>query len=729
MLKSISISARIGLGFFVVTAIVAAVSLSSYRSGQELVSKYDELLTISFKAAAVADIFEDFTQARIAVYDYQKTGDQNSIEVAVGNLQEVIDLATESAQRPEFETYSEVLSVAITDATLFGQSLDAYSAGVKNLSILEAELYSLGNAVDGQLQSLSAEAASNANLNSIKLYSDAKTSFSMARYFALLFVKDAQTDTQTLANAELSNATDVLQRAAKATFIDTEKTMIENTISNIKAFAERLELVVAAQTSNSEIRIRQLELAGKEAQDRLYAVADGFAEQQVSTGLRGKTYGTSANTFNAVLGVVAIAVATIAALTVSRWIVVPIRKITQQTKDLSEGRTDVAIIGTEAKHELGQMAQALEVFRKTMEREHEVSLKQQSDRLEQEAAVDALTGGLEELAAGNLAARITQELATEYDALRLNFNLALDQLEAAMTGVITSSSTIESTSLSISGSTQDLSGRTENQAATLEQTAAALEELTASVKSSALNAKEVEKTVDQARADAEHSGDVVKQAVVAMGEIEKSSTQIAMITDVIEDIAFQTNLLALNAGVEAARAGESGKGFAVVASEVRALAQRSSDAAKEVTTLIHSSSDHVAQGTLHVGNAGKVLTEIIARVNHIAALVTQMASSSSEQAVGLSEINIGVTELDRVTQQNAGMVENSNNLGETLSQEAQKLTALMAQFGGARIDQNTAASEAIEVVADTPPAPTPIPSEPAPMRVNASVSHGQWQDF
>ncbi|MDO6758562.1 methyl-accepting chemotaxis protein, partial [Phaeobacter inhibens] len=170
-----------------------------------------------------------------------------------------------------------------------------------------------------------------------------------------------------------------------------------------------------------------------------------------------------------------------------------------------------------------------------------------------------------------------------------------------------------------------------------------------SVKSAAEGARSVESIMQEAKQEAETSGEVVQSAVSAMTEIEQSSTHISQIISVIDDIAFQTNLLALNAGVEAARAGEAGKGFAVVASEVRALAQRSSDAAMEIKTLIGDSTKQVERGVDLVGKTGDALQGIVERVSHISQLVSGIATGASEQSTGLHEINTGVTQLDQVT--------------------------------------------------------------------------------
>jgi methyl-accepting chemotaxis protein len=186
--------------------------------------------------------------------------------------------------------------------------------------------------------------------------------------------------------------------------------------------------------------------------------------------------------------------------------------------------------------------------------------------------------------------------------------------------------------------------------------------------------------VSQAKTDAEHSGAVVREAVSAMAEIETSAQQISQIIGVIDEIAFQTNLLALNAGVEAARAGDAGKGFAVVASEVRALAQRSAEAAKEIKALISASSQQVDKGVNLVGETGKALERIVTQVAQINGVVAEIAASAQEQATGLQQVNTAVNQMDQVTQQNAAMVEESTAASHALAQETEELARLIGRF-------------------------------------------------
>ncbi|HST92598.1 MAG TPA: methyl-accepting chemotaxis protein, partial [Brevundimonas sp.] len=206
------------------------------------------------------------------------------------------------------------------------------------------------------------------------------------------------------------------------------------------------------------------------------------------------------------------------------------------------------------------------------------------------------------------------------------------------------------------------------------------DEITATENRTATASRQASETVKAAKRDAETSGIVVRDAVSAMGAIEKSAQEISQIIGVIDEIAFQTNLLALNAGVEAARAGDAGRGFAVVASEVRALAQRSAEAAKEIKVLISASTTQVNSGVSLVGQTGDALDRIVGRVAEIDGLVSEIAASAQEQATGLQQVNTAVNQMDQVTQQNAAMVEESTAASHALSQEAETLAASVSRF-------------------------------------------------
>jgi len=370
---------------------------------------------------------------------------------------------------------------------------------------------------------------------------------------------------------------------------------------------------------------------------------------------------------------------------------------------LANGELDAEIVGRGRRDEIGQMAEALVAFREAAI--HNQALEAQakaardvaettrsSAEAERERAaksqaqvVGAVGLGLEKLSSGDLTFRLQDAFSADYEKLRADYNAAMDKLHQTMTTVVSRTQGLRGGSNEITQASDDLAKRTEQQAASLEQTAAALDEITATVKKTADGAQRARGVVADAKSDAEQSAVVVREAVGAMSEIEQSSRQISQIIGVIDEIAFQTNLLALNAGVEAARAGDAGRGFAVVASEVRALAQRSAEAAKEIKVLISSSAQQVARGVDRVGEAGGALERIAGQVAQLNGVVADIAASAQHQAMGLHEVNGAVNQMDQVTQQNAAMVEQATAAAHALREETDALSDVVGQFriGGA----------------------------------------------
>jgi methyl-accepting chemotaxis protein len=292
----------------------------------------------------------------------------------------------------------------------------------------------------------------------------------------------------------------------------------------------------------------------------------------------------------------------------------------------------------------------------------------------------ALSGLLRALAAGDLRGRIEGEFQGVFATMRDDANASVAQLTTIVGDIQQAAVAVSSASAEIAAGNEDLSRRTEQQAASLEESAASLEELTAAVKQNADHARRADRLAADAAEVAAQGGAAVAQVVQTMAGIEASSHRIADITTVIDGIAFQTNILALNAAVEAARAGEEGRGFAVVASEVRALAQRSAQAAREIKGLIEASGSQVAEGSQLASQAGQTLQRVVASVDELGGLIEDIASASQEQAAGIEQVNQGIVQMDGVTQQNAALVEEASAAARALNAQSADLQQTVGRF-------------------------------------------------
>jgi len=303
----------------------------------------------------------------------------------------------------------------------------------------------------------------------------------------------------------------------------------------------------------------------------------------------------------------------------------------------------------------------------------------------------ALTKPLDELANGNFAVVVPGlGRKDEIGHIAGAVSSMAEKVRSTLAEIKASAREVTNASAEISTSTNDLSQRTEEQAASLEETAASMEQISETVKKNAENAQQANQSAGETRDIANRSGEVVAKAVGAMAKIEESSRKISDIIGVIDEIARQTNLLALNAAVEAARAGDAGRGFAVVASEVRSLAQRSSQAAKDIKDLITNSSNQVQDGVQLVNQAGVALGEIVESIKTVATIVSDIANASIEQSAGIDEVNKALTQMDEVTQQNSALVEENAATAKTLEQQAQNMDNQVAFF---QIDDGAGAAD------------------------------------
>ncbi|WP_278069726.1 methyl-accepting chemotaxis protein [Brevundimonas sanguinis] len=508
-----------------------------------------------------------------------------------------------------------------------------------------------------------------------------------------------------------------------------------------KQVVQRGRVMVADQAG----WMQAIAMVGRDGQadkfiDPAESALDGLIEKKVQESrLYGEKQVAAAKTARMVLIgglLLALALAGGMAVMLTNVLAKPLTAMTTAMRRLASGDTSVPVPAAGRKDEVGQMAAAVQTFkdaaiakdaleaetaaqRRAVEEERaRVEAEKARAAEEDRVAITALAEGLNAMAAGDLTYRIDVPFAPKAEQLKADFNAAISQLEQAVAVVVDNVAAIRSGSGEISQASDDLSRRTEQQAASLEETAAALDEITATVNRTADGARQASRVVQTARNEAEASGAVVSDAVAAMTAIEQSSNQIGAIIGVIDEIAFQTNLLALNAGVEAARAGDAGRGFAVVASEVRALAQRSADAAKEIKTLITASGRQVEQGVALVGQTGQALGRIVAEVAEIDGLMSEISASAQEQATGLQQVNTAVNQMDQVTQQNAAMVEESTAASHSLAQEADVLAASVARFKVAQGANGVAAPA--RVSASPSQGKPPFKAKPAPVAADAA---------
>ncbi|RVU03888.1 methyl-accepting chemotaxis protein [Novosphingobium umbonatum] len=358
---------------------------------------------------------------------------------------------------------------------------------------------------------------------------------------------------------------------------------------------------------------------------------------------------------------------------IARRVVEPLAQTAHAMRHMADGDYASAIEGLDRQDEIGVMAQAMEVFRSN-------GVAKQQAEAAQKQVVAALTTGLSKLAAQDLEYRINEQFPQDYEVLRLDYNRALESLMEAIGTVRVGTGSLSRTIEELRVAADDLARRNEMQMNSLDATSNSIAAVAETVQTAASSASNVRESSQEAHRQASEGGAVVERAIAAMDAIEQSSQEIGQIVNVIDGIAFQTNLLALNAGVEAARAGDAGKGFAVVANEVRALAQRSADAARDIKALIGNSTAQVAMGVELVGETGGKLRDIVAQVADITGLIEEIASSAHNQAANIDHVRNSMREMEVMTQQNAAMVEQSTAATRSLSDEANKLSDMVSSF-------------------------------------------------
>ncbi len=666
-------------------------------------------------AGKVADAFAD---ARAAAALQRPAGDIGAAAIALRG----------DAVALRFTRSGDSLKAFADGAKDISGKLDALAAAprgdalAKPIGALKTQVAAIGKAFDA-VQQAQQTAGESATIGPVgKSHTDAKT--------LLDDTNAAYKDGATLEGEQMRRAAAAMQLAQlqyEATFDDQLKSDFTAAAADYNAafaasnLADDVKAMLNLDVNNLVDAFKEAsaaELAYSQATDALVKAFDPLAAPIKDLGdaaaaasdADGGLVAAQADTETMIdlAAAIAIAIGLISIVLVSRSLAKPIRKLDEAMTLLAGGDLTVAppALGRrgiyasiahaferikQAMVEDDQQARAATARREEREANEIVRRETEAERAaaarEQEQTVSALAEACERLSEGNLTFRISAEFPPGYQKVKDDFNEAIAQMQQAVAVISDSVRGIRVNADAVAHASDDLSRRTEQEAATLEETAAALGQITQTVKKageSALHAREV---VVAADGDAKKGAVVVKQAVAAMDGIAKSAQQITHIIGVIDEIAFQTNLLALNAGVEAARAGDAGRGFAVVASEVRALAQRSAEAAKEIKGLISASTAQVGHGVELVAETGAALERIMAQVADVNAVIAGIAAGAREQSTGLDEVNVALGRMDQVTQQNAAMVQQSTATSRSLSHETMELSRLVDQF---EVDDNAA---------------------------------------
>ena len=477
-------------------------------------------------------------------------------------------------------------------------------------------------------------------------------------------------------------------------------TALDSVAEPLRAYKEAAVAIIS-ETEASSFGAQEMFPAFKEQYEALeVAMAEAFEAIETVAAAEANAAVATGSVAEGIMGgllAMGLLIAGGIALVSRRQVVKPLQEVTDVLDRLSKGDLTAEPPRTERSDEIGRMNQALRAFHQAVvERQAELEAADQREALEVERArsealraeseqaqtqvVSSIAHGLASLSRGDFTVNLDQPFPPAYEKLRGDFNVTVSTLSDTLGAILSTVGAIRDSSGEISRAADDLSLRTQQQASGLEEAAASLGEITETVHQTSAGAQEANAAVLSANGEVDRGGQIVKQAIDAMSGIEKSSGEIAQIIGVIDEIAFQTNLLALNAGVEAARAGDAGRGFAVVAQEVRALAQRSAEAAKEIKGLISTSTEQVNRGVDFVGETGKALGSIAEQVAKVNAIVSGIASSAREQASGIGEINTAVDQMDKVTQQNAAMVEETTAASHQLAREAEALDELLSRF-------------------------------------------------
>ncbi len=723
------IGTRITAGFSLVLALLVGVAATGYLGLQNALDSFESFARTSENTARVGQADRDFVAMRLNIQFYLDKGDERALarvrdlgkEVRAGYAAVVANAASKERQ---------AMAQNILNQT--DQYLRMFDDAVKiqaewNKLVTESTI-PLGNKLRDELKDLMQAATAANEFVFANQLGAATEQFLWGRINGLQHNQTRNPKLEEAARAQFSAMAETLKKSGETAPSLAQREKIQQISASLAAYMKAFEATMKVLAE----RNRLMEAENKFSNDMI-ATRTALRTNQNAALAATKDVSEAKIAWTMMIAlsvaVIALVVGMVLAWVIARGITRPILSLSGMMRALSAGKLDTEIVGADRRDEIGEMAQSVLVFRNAalekvrleeaaeQQRQAAEEERMRSEAAQRDAArqvaqvVDGLGRGLERLAQGDLTYRVQEEWAADYRKVQDDFNAAIGQLQDTIANIAMSSSEVSSAAAEISTSTTDLSQRTEEQAASLEQTSASMEEIAATVKKNAENAQHANHLAQGTQDIAGRGGAVVAEAVNAMARIKESSRRISDIISVIDEIARQTNLLALNAAVEAARAGEAGRGFAVVASEVRSLAQRSSQAAKDIKDLIVGSSSQVQEGVELVNRAGQSLQEIVESIKNVADIVADIANASSEQATGIDQVNRALNQMDEVTQQNSALVEENAATAKTLEEQQ---AAMNQRVGYFRFDRDSAARKT----------PAPAARKPEPQKAAPRIARG-----
>ena len=699
MFRRISISTQIICGFALALFLMTGLAFLAYSGVTQLVGLFKQYEVATSMALDVNSINKRLIRARINDMQYRAAPLPETAEAVRGELDALLEQKARFRQRLNgANAFSERLSAIRGEVAAYREAFDKSVSLQQQVTEAGENLGNTALGIKDAISQLNSAAFGRGSAATAYFASRVQENLMLAQFHTERFLATRSTNSFRAASKELSLAKSRTNDLAGSPQAAEFSEPIAAIASGLSAYETSLRAVQQLARAESQLREKTLDPTGLAIQDELQAITTEIAAEQTGLGTAGldtaeKTQLRTMLTAIALI-VVGIGLAIALAFTISR----ALNAFTNRMREVANGKFDIEIPERGLKTEIGRMSEALAVFRENGLARIEAEQNAETDRLERkrekrereaekardnaeiQKAVDTLAAALTQLAGGDLSARIDTVFPGSMERLRHDFNASLQRLSETMATIKENMASISCVSNELQAGADNLSKRTEQQAASLEEASAALHQITATVDNTTRNADEATTTARHARKSTETSARVVSDAVTAMGRIDQASREISNIIGVIDEIAFQTNLLALNAGVEAARAGDAGKGFAVVAQEVRELAQRSAKAAKEIKDLITNSASEVRNGVELVEATGQALGEINTHVTAVNTHIETIVEASREQAIGLKEISLSVQSLDRVTQQNAAMVEETTAAAHQLSGDSNSLHTLLGDF-------------------------------------------------